>query len=144
MPSFRAIKGATPLVRRLRLVMSENCITNQRFGELCGMNRPKMSRLMNARSYVGVKEMVAVERALADLGIEHNGIQELVNDHNEFVERRRKESKAKQSTQLIDQLKKLNAKLSELSRKHEEFNQQLQEAKDFVRSLQEEKEHAKL
>lgn len=142
MPSFKPIKGATPLVRRLRLVLSENCMTHQRFGELCGMNIQKMSRLMNARSYVGVKEMVAVERALADLGIEHNGIQELVNDHNEFVERQRKESKAKQSTQLIDQLKKLNAKLSELSRKHEEFNQQLQEAKAFVRSLQEEKEHA--
>ena len=147
MPSFKPIKGATPFVRRLRVIMSENCLKQWEFERTCHLPQGRLSAIFSGRQLCLREHVDCIAEGLRALRVDPTPFYTLAKEHNALIWQqcgRITEPKAQNPVALIERIRELDKALLAIRKEYDDICRCLRHAQATMRSVstQRERRHA--
>lgn len=139
MPSFKPIKGATPFVRSLRLIMSENCMTQWEFERMCHLPQGRLSTIFSGRQPCLLKHVDCIAEGLRSLRIDPTSFYTLAQEHNALMgtapRGRSHAHKDMKPVALIERIRQLDKALLDIRKEYDDICRCLRHAQATIRPV---------
>lgn len=138
MPSFKPIKGATPFVRRLRVIMSENCLKQWEFERSCRLPQGRLSAIFSGRQPCLLEHVDCIAEGLRALRVDPTPFYTLAQEHNALMGQqyeRITEPKAQNPAALIERIRELDKALLAIRKEYDDICRCLRHAQATMRSV---------
>lgn len=138
MPSFRAIKGGTPFVRRLRLIMSENCLKQWEFERKCHLPQGRLSAIFSGRQTCLPEHVDYIAEGLRTLHVDPRPFYGLAKEHNALMRRKYEQSTVNSSQNavaLFERIRKLDMDLLAIKKEYDDICQCLRSVQKTMQSV---------